>query len=146
MSEDFFSRIDKMLSSQEVDRKTEAAQADAAEKWATSAISKAREIAKHMQAELRNRGISSELSGSGTTITFVMKFRNGDRHSLYAGLDRPRKGIEYVGYYTEGGKDYSGTTGELYPESQWTESGYEQRLQKHVEDYISFAPRHGGTV
>lgn len=145
MTDDFFAKIDATLGKNAADEANAEDETAAAVLFAERVVPDLANFARTMAAGLRSRGISAEVQAGKTTIRFKMQYGNGDRHDLYFGLDRQSRGFERIGYFTdEKGKQYSSTDGAVHREAGWNPRVFQEALERHVADYVAYAPRHRG--
>lgn len=147
MTDNFFNRIDTELQKQGQDEEQKATRVADAEALARDAISEATAVLKPYRDKLATRAISTNLEGGSTTLRLKMVYGNGDIHDLYFGLDRDAAALHFVSYHVdENGSRYSATDAARIRRDQWTIGEFTRRLEKHIEDYIFYAKRHGGTA
>lgn len=147
MTDDFFAAFDAKLGEAKASAAQRATAREEAEAFAERVIAPAIIFANSVAERLASRGISAEVIPSTTSVTFTMRFKNQDKHDLFVGLEHERPGIQATSYHVdENGRPYSATTGTLYRASNWTDATYSELLKKHVDDYASYASRHGGVA
>ena len=146
MGDDFFSSLDNKISElktgEQEARERELADRAAAEE----AIAAMHPVANDYAAKLRERGISAKVSGSNKGITFEMRWADNAEHglSVYPDLASGRlKLIRNSTSHTDG-RRFSSTDGMMYAAGQWAPDRFEAALKGIIEDYMFYAPKHGG--
>lgn len=142
---DFFDKIDNAISKQkqaEIDHKS--AQQENEEFFSQISARLAPTLETYA-TKLKERGMRVVHSANGRHVWLELKYRDGGHRalSLQTNLDSGR--IEFEEHFTnDDGKNYKSTTGASYDKSSWNDELFVSRLEKMIEDFIFYAPRHGG--
>lgn len=95
--------------------------------------------------KLKERGIRVEHSANNRHVSMELKYSDGGHRALllHTNLDTGR--IEFEEHYTnDDGKNCKSITGTSYDQSTWKDELFESKLKKMIEDFVFYAPRHGG--
>lgn len=145
MSDDFFSKIDRVIEGQKQVDATAKATATENVEFAKIAFAEMKPIAETYKRSLVERDVSVQLQTNPTSLSFEMVFQDGDQHGLKVITEMTSGAIEFVGAFSENGKSYTSRGGERFTERNWKLSLFEDRLQKLISDYFQYAPKHRGT-
>lgn len=145
-SDDFFNDMSKKITENKVaDQKSETREKDLTE-FMQSAIKDITPMLKKYHSKLLEFGIKSELQINKTSFSLSMKHKNGDPHDLTFGQDFRDEFNAFIfkGHYRDEktGKPYSASDYHPFTEESWDVSEVEKRIQKHIDDYISYQSRH----
>jgi len=141
----FFKKIDQQIESIRDGKKAAEQNSKTNLDYVAEIILRAKPVAEVYASELKQREISIDLKSSKHSITFSMKYKDGGHHSLTLGSSLGDNRLEITGNYTnDDGRNYSSTDGKSYDQSNWSDDIYKEKLEKCIEDFIFYAPRHGG--
>lgn len=143
--DDFFSKVDSKLQKlQDTDASTKEA-ADQALILVKDVVRRLRPLAETYEQQLKNRGLKASLSLSDTSIGLTLKFKDGGHHGISLGPEGNASRLEFKGYYTnDDGKHYHSTEGRSYGPESWDDAFFKERIEKCIDDFLFYAPRHGG--
>ena len=142
---DFFSKLDSAIDKQkeaENDHK-EAKQQNA--EFFGQISARLAPILEQYAKQLEDRGMRVTHSANERFVWLELKYRDGGHRalSLHTGLNSGR--IEFEELFTnDDGKNYKSTTGASYDQSTWKDELFVSKLEKMIEDFVFYAPRHGG--
>lgn len=144
-STDFFKKLDQQIESIRNNKATTENISKSNLDHLAETVMRIKPIAEGYVSELKNRQVTADLKTSQYSITFSMKFKDGGHHSLTLGSSHNDNRIEITGHYTnDDGRPYSSTDGKSYDQTNWSDEIYKAKLEKCIEDFIFYAPRHGG--
>jgi hypothetical protein len=146
VSDDFFGELDKKISDLDAKQQARAAQRDADTAFSEKAIAEMHPVARVYIEKLRERGITARVSGNERGLTFEMRWVDNADHglSVYPDLDTGRLKITRNSTDHTDGKRFRSTDGRLYGETDWKPSTFENALKSVINDYLSYAEKHGG--
>lgn len=142
MSDEFFDKLDETIGRM---REGENQKADADSirvDDATQLVESVAPIVNDYKAKLEKRGIDVHVVARGDYFHFTMKFKDGGHHGFE--LRRTANNYEIVTLFTnDDGRHMEGHTGQIDLRN-FGGASFEKRLQKEIDDFIFYAPRHGG--
>lgn len=142
---DFFKKIDQKIESIRNDKTAAENISRSNLDYLAETVLRIKPIAETYASELKQRQIAVDLQTSKYSVTLTMKFKNGGHHSLSFGSSHTDNRMEITGNYTnDDGRPYSSTDGKSYDHTNWSDIIYKDKLEKCIEDFIFYAPRHGG--
>ena len=144
---DFFEKVDEKLDdiSQRQEQAIEKSKNNTV--FLEEVVARVTEKAEEYANQLKSRGIPIELNVSKHSISFTLKYKNGGHHGITLGyaLLSQNNNIEITGSFTnDDGKNYTSTSGATYDSTSWNDEIFTTAIEKCINDYISYAPRHGG--
>lgn len=146
MSDDFFSGLDNKLTELKTNEQEAQERERANRAAAEDAIEAMHPVANDFAAKLRERGMSAKVSGSRKGLTFEMRWADNGEHGLSAYPDLSSGRLKLIRTSTDhtDGRRFSSTDGMMYAAGQWSPDRFEAALKSIIEDYIYYAPKHGG--
>ncbi|GEM_PF-5128746 len=145
VSDNFFSKLDQQLDAAKSEEMAVADRKAADRAFSEKAIAELRPVATEYAAKLRERGISTRVSGSGV-LEFEMRWADGGTHGLMICPDLDTGRLKIVRKSTDhtDGRRFSSSDWQTYGEDTWKPSTFESALESVINDYMSFAKHHGG--
>jgi hypothetical protein len=145
VSDEFFDKADKKLASLRAAAQAAKTARDVNLEFAQRVFPEIASIAQSYKKKLLERGIHVEISGNDRGLTFNMMYADGGHRGLMVYPEIESNRIQFHTIYTnDDGRDMTGTDGVSYNESGWKDGIFEQKLQKAIDDFLSYADRHGG--
>ena len=146
MSDDFFDNIDAKLGEQKDKRVAQDDAAEANRAFIKGLIPRLVTIAEGYAAKCNERGMSADVSHHNYSITFTLRYCNGQKRSLVGGSHHDMRGrLAFEDHYPDNdGKRYKSLPTDWYDESNWSDDRYEAKLKKTIEDFVFYADRFGG--
>lgn len=95
---------------------------------------------------LLERGINAEISSSSRHLSFDMKYKDGGRHDLLLSETERFDGRFAIMKFStsDDGRTFSSTSGASYNSTTWSNDDFIQALERHINDFLFYANRHGG--
>lgn len=95
--------------------------------------------------KLKERGITVEHSANSRHLSLELKYSDGGHRALLLRTNLDNDRVEFEEYFTnDDGKNCKSTTGASYDQSTWKDELLAPKLEKLIEDFVFYAPRHGG--
>ncbi|CAH5397578.1 hypothetical protein [Serratia marcescens] len=142
----FFNNVDKKIAEKQQEQKKEKTRLDEERAFLSQIVESLVPKVEFYKEGLLERGIYAELSSSSRYICFKMKYKDGGRHDLLLSeTQRFDGGITMTTESTnDDGRTYTSTDGSSYKSNNWDNDIFIQKLEKHINDYLFYAERHGG--
>jgi hypothetical protein len=95
---------------------------------------------------LLERGIHAEISSSSRHLSFNMKYKDGGKHELLLSETERFDGRYSITTYStnDDGRTFSSTNGTSYSSTTWSNDNFIQALERHINNFLFYANRHGG--
>lgn len=95
---------------------------------------------------LLERGIHAEISSSSRHLSFNMKYKDGGKHELLLSETERFDGRYSITTFStnDDGRAFSSTNGASYSSTTWSNDYFIQALERHINDFLFYANRHGG--
>ena len=95
---------------------------------------------------LLERGIHAEISSSPRHLSFNMKYKDGGKHELLLSETERFDGRYSITTFStnDNGRTFSSTNGASYSSATWSNDHFIQALERHINDFLFYANRHGG--
>jgi hypothetical protein len=144
---DFFAKIDKQLGTIEQNQHKDSSAADDNRELLEEIIARISSKVEEYAHEVSSRGISLNLNITKVRISFLLKYKDGGHRAtiLEPSMSSNLHRIEITGSFTnDDGKDYTSRSGLTYDRSNWKDELFISSIEKCIEDFLFYAPRHGG--
>jgi len=142
---DFFSKIDNQIKQQKDAKNSHELQKKNNEEFASQVITRLLPILEEYIEKLKQRNINVNFSSNSRSISLKLSYRNGGYNSLVMNSSFDTGRIEFRNYFTnDDGKNYESTDGSSYDENTWKDEIFKNKIEKLIEDFITYSPRHGG--
>ena len=144
---DFFTKVDGKLSELKQGQEQAAVESVNNADFLEEVVARLTEKAEEYANQIKSRGIQVELNISKYSISFTLKYKDGGHHGTTLGrtLHSQNNRIEITGSLTsDDGKNYTSTSGATYDDTNWKDDIFTSAIEKCIEDFIFYAPRHGG--
>ena len=142
----FFNNVDKKIAEKQQEQKEEKTRLDEERAFLSQLVESLLPKVEFYKDGLLERGVHAELSSSPRHICFKMKYKDGGRHDLL--LSETQRFDGRITMTTEStsddGRTFTSIDGSSYESSQWNNDIFIQKLEKHINDYLFYAERHGG--
>jgi hypothetical protein len=142
-----FKKIDGKLDELKQGQQQVATDSKKNEEFFEEVVSRVGERAKEYAEQVKSRNIPVDLNISKYSISFMLKFKDGGHHGVILGhaLRSQSSRIEITGSFTnDDGKKYTSTSGVSYDSENWNDDIFTSAIEKCIEDFVFYAPRHGG--
>ena len=144
---DFFAKIDGKLG--EIKQKEQQASelADENAIFLEEIVTKLTTKVEEYVNQLNSRNIQVNATITKRSISFTLKFKDGGHHGTRLGqsLRSNNNRIEITNMFTnDDGKNYTSTSGMTYDHTNWKDEFFISAIEKCIEDFLFYAPRHGG--
>jgi hypothetical protein len=99
------------------------------------------------QNRLIERGIHAEISSSSRHLSFNMKYKDGGKHDLLLSETERFDGRYAIMTFStsDDGRTFRSTNGSSsYNSASWSNDHFIQALERHINDFLFYANRHGG--
>lgn len=95
---------------------------------------------------LLERDIHAEISSSSRHLSFNMKYKDGGKHDLLLSESERFDGRYSIMKFStsDDGRTFSSTNGASYNSTTWSNDDFIQALERHINDFLFYANRHGG--
>lgn len=146
MSDDFFDKIDAKLGEQKTTKVAKDNASDANRAFVKKVIPQLVAIAEGYAEKCRARGMSANVSHSDYSVTFELRYKNGQKRTLVGGPDHDMNNrLAFNAHWpNDDGKRYKSPPMSWYTEADWSDDRYETQLEKTIEDFVFYADRQGG--
>lgn len=143
--EEFFSSIDAKISRASRADTGSADMPAENQAFLETVVARLQPVVASYQAKLAERQISAEVKSFPACISFTLRYRDGGHCGLTLDGRLADRRIEITAHYTnDNGRNYVNTGGVTYGRDNWQDSIFEEALQKCIDDFLSYASRHGG--
>lgn len=143
--EEFFSSIDAKISRAsraETNPRNLPAENQA---FLETVVARLQPLVASYRTKLEERQIVAEVKSFPACISFTLRYRDGGHCGLTLDGRLDDRRIEITAHYTnDNGRNYVNTGGVTYGKENWQDSIFEDALQKCIDDFLSYAGRHGG--
>lgn len=142
---DFFSKIDNQINQQKDTKNSHELKKKNNEEFALQVITRLLPILEEYIEKLKQRNINVKSSSNSRSISLKLSYRNGGYNSLVMNSSFDTGRIEFRNFFTnDDGKNYESTDGSSYDENTWKDDIFKNEIEKLIEDFITYSPRHGG--
>lgn len=142
---DFFTNIDNHINEQKKAKDAYQATKEKNEEFFELISLRLMHILEQYVQEIKKREIEVKSSTNTRHISIELKYKDGGHRSLVLNTNLNSGRIEFNQYYTnDDGKNYQSTDGGSYDESTWKDDIFKGKVEKLIQDFIFYAPRHGG--
>lgn len=95
---------------------------------------------------LLERGIHAEISSSSRYLSFNMKYKDGGKHNILLSETERFDGRYAIMTFStsDDGRTFSSTNGASYSSTTWSNDNFIQALERHINNFLFYANRHGG--
>lgn len=146
---DFFSKVDQKIDKIKQQHQQSETEANENLEFLEEIVAELTNKVEAYVNQIRNRGITVDFHASKSGILFNLKYKDGGHfgtrlgRSKYANNNR----IEITGSFTnDDGKNYTSTSGTTYDRQTWKDEYFISSIEKCIDDYLFYAPRHGGQI
>ena len=142
---DFFDKLDNAIGKQKQAENDHKAAKQENEEFFSQISARLSPTLEAYATKLKERGMRVVHSANSRHVWLELKYSDGGHRalSLHTNLDSGR--VEFEEFFTnDDGKNYKSTTGASYDPSTWKDEFFASKLEKMIEDFVFYAPRHGG--
>lgn len=142
---DFFSKIDSIIDEQKKAQQAQQTTDQENRELFEQISARLAPILESYVQELKARSFKVTFSASHSSVWIELKYGNGGRRALSLQIEQETGQFGFYEYFPDkSGKEVKATTGSSYNRATWKDEFFKQRLEKVIEDFITFAPLHGG--
>ncbi|MDF3931878.1 hypothetical protein [Pseudomonas citronellolis] len=144
--DDFFLIVDEKLETAKKNEILLKASTDKNLKALKEAVIRATLLAGNYSARLQERNLKVDIQNSDESITLSLTYRDGSHQTITLGKTSRENlfGITVEDIDNNGDIVISLDDSRNYDSESWEDEIYEKQLRKFIEDFISYAERHGG--
>lgn len=144
--DDFFLIVDEKLETAKKNEILLKASTDKNLKALKEAVIRATLLAGNYAARLQERNLKVDIQNSDESITLSLTYRDGSHQTITLGKTSRENlfGITVEDIDNNGDIVISLDDSRNYDSESWEDEIYEKQLRKFIEDFISYAERHGG--
>lgn len=142
---DFFSKIDSEIVKQKQAEQSRKAASGRNSEFFREASARLAPILEEYAAKLKERGMNVTHSANDQYVWLELKYADGGHRSIAAHTNTDSGRIEFEEHFTDDdGKNYKSVTGQSYDQSTWADGIFVSKLEGMIENFVIYAPRHGG--
>jgi len=143
--DDFFSKIDSKLEEQKQRKESANTQKEENRAFLAKVCTEVAPIVAKYEHELQARNINVSSTIRDHLVSVELKFADGGHNRLTLSQDIDSGRLTMEKHFTnDDGKNYKSTDGRTFNEQNWRNDLFETALKKLIEDFVFYAPRHGG--
>ena len=142
---DFFDKLDSAIDKQKQAESDHKAAKQQNEEFFSQISARLAPALENYATKLKERGMRVVHSANSRHVWLELKYSDGGHRSLSLNTDLDSGRIFFEEHFTnDDGKNYKSTSGASYDQATWKDEIFASKLEKMIEDFVFYAPRHGG--
>ena len=143
---DFFDEVDSAIDDNKAKQDNQRKKDKALSVFFSDEIKSITPMLKNYESTLNEKGMKCDLKLGEGSFSFTIKHNNGNNHTLSFSLDNQDEFRSY-NFYTyfrdeKNGSPMKSTDAKPYNKENWSHEMVEERIQKHIEDFMFYQKRH----